>query len=93
MSATQPARFAVADIELARQLFGENNGHLKQIAQALKIDIHARGNQVTLEGDPLETKLAGILLEQLYDLLQKGYPLYPRDIDYAIRLLSGDDRI
>ncbi len=78
---------------MARQLFGEHNSNLQQIAKALKISIHARGNKVTLEGDPVETRLAGILLDQLYDLLQKSYPLYPSDIDYAIRLLSGDDRI
>jgi len=89
----QQVQFTLADVELARQLFGEHNSNLQQIAQALKISVHARGNKVTLEGDPLETKLAGTLLDQLYDLLQKGYPLYPSDIDYAIRLLSGDDRI
>ena len=91
--APQQTQFALADIDLARQLFGEHNSNLQQIAQALKISIHARGSKVVLEGDPIETRLAGILIDQLYDLLQKGYPLYPSDIDYAIRLLSGDDRI
>lgn len=92
-AAPQQTQFALADVDLARQLFGEHNSNLQQIAQALKISIHARGNKVMLEGDPIETRLAGILIDQLYDLLQKGYPLYPSDIDYAIRLLSGDDRI
>ncbi len=89
----QPAQLELADIDLARQLFGEHNSNLQQIAKTLKISIHARGCKVTLAGDPIETRLAGVLLDQLYDLLQKGYPLYPSDIDYAIRLLSGDDRI
>ena len=92
-TAPQQIQIAMADIDLARQLFGEHNRNLQQIAQALKINVHARGNTVTLEGDPLETKLAGNLLDQLYELAQKGYPLYPNDIDYAVRLLSGDDRI
>jgi len=92
-TAVQQAQFVLADIDLTRQLFGEHNSNLQQIAKALKISIHARGNKVTMEGDPLETRLAGILLAQLYDLLQEDYPLYPSDIDYAIRLLSGDDHI
>jgi len=85
-TAVQQAQFVLADIDLTRQLFGEHNSNLQQIAKALKISIHARGNKVTMEGDPLETRLAGILLAQLYDLLQEDYPLYPSDIDYAIRL-------
>jgi phosphate starvation-inducible PhoH-like protein len=92
-TAPQQVQIALADIDLARQLFGEHNSNLQQMARALKINIHARGSTVTLEGDPLETKLAGNLLDQLYELTQNGYPLYPNDIDYAVRLLSGDDRI
>jgi phosphate starvation-inducible PhoH-like protein len=79
--------------EAARQLFGEHNSNLEQIATALNIGIHARGSTVTLTGDPVETRLAVNLLEQLYGLLRKGYPIYPSDIGYAIRLLSGDDSI
>ena len=39
-----------------------------------------------------EAKLAQNLLTQLYDLLKNGYPVYSKDIDYAIRLMSADDR-
>jgi phosphate starvation-inducible PhoH-like protein len=35
-------------------------------------------------------ELAENLLSQLYHLLQDGYPVYQRDVDYAIRILSGD---
>ena len=27
---------------------------------------------------------------QLYDLIQRGYPVYPSDVDYAVRILSRD---
>jgi len=81
------------DIQLTRQLFGERNSHLQRISDALEIGVHARGNTVFLSGDPITVRLAEVVLNQLYGLIEAGYPLYPNDIDYAVRLLSGDDRI
>jgi phosphate starvation-inducible PhoH-like protein len=81
------------DIELTRQLFGEHNSNLKKIADAVDLSIHTRGNTVFIEGDPVASSLAQKILEQLYGLLEEQYPIYPNDVDYAIRLLSEDDRI
>ncbi len=78
---------------LARSLFGEQNQHLQQIANALDMQIHARGSTVSLHGDGIVTTLAEKLLKDLYGLIEEGYPLYPSDIDYAIRILSSDDHI
>jgi phosphate starvation-inducible PhoH-like protein len=86
-------KLTFTDNELAMQLFGEHNGHLQQIALALMLQIKARGNSVHLQGDPIAVHLAQNVLTQLYDLLKAGYPLYANDIDYAIRLLSADDRV
>ncbi len=80
------------NIELSRQLFGEHNRHLQRIADALEIRIHARGNTVSLEGDSIGSNLARNILNQLYDLLKSGYPVYPNDIDYAVRVICNDDR-
>ncbi|MDM8517462.1 PhoH family protein [Desulfobacterales bacterium HSG16] len=79
------------NLELSRQLFGEHNNHLQQIARSLKVDINARGNTVMIAGDQLASSLAEKILKQLYGLLKAKYPVYPPDIDYAIRLLSKDD--
>lgn len=79
------------NLELSKQLFGEHNNHLQQIARSLKVDINARGNTVMIAGDPLASSLAEKILKQLYGLLKAKYPVYPPDIDYAIRLLSKDD--
>ncbi len=87
------AKITFTDIELARQLFGEHNCHLQQIAKALNLNMTARSNSVHIKGDELDAKLAQNLLTQLYGLLKKRYPVYPKDIDYAIRLLRADDRV
>ncbi|MCP4749023.1 MAG: PhoH family protein [Desulfobacteraceae bacterium] len=88
---TQQTKLTFSDLELARQLFGEHNSNLKHIAQDLSLDIQARGNTVYLQGDPIILNLVQKLLTQLYGLLKERYPIYPNDIDYAIRLLSADD--
>ena len=55
---------------VARSLFGERNQHLRQIAHVLAIQIHARGNAVTIHGDTVTTQLAEKLLNELYALIE-----------------------
>jgi len=85
-------RFAADDQHLANLLFGQQNKNLKQIERTLGVRIGSKGLDLHIEGDRLQTSLALRLLEELYELLQAGYPLYPTDIDYAIRILSADSR-
>jgi phosphate starvation-inducible PhoH-like protein len=79
-------------MELARQLFGEHNRNLQQLAEALRVNINARGTQVSVQGDKIDAELTGNILNQLYGLLKAGYPVYENDIDYAVRVLSEDHR-
>jgi phosphate starvation-inducible PhoH-like protein len=87
------AKMVFDDNALATSLFGERNQHLQQIARRLDLQIHARGSTVSICGDAIATALAQNLLGQLYDLLEEGYPIYSSDIDYAVRILSNDDRV
>lgn len=80
------------EIELARQLFGERSSNLLRIAEATETTVNARGNTVFIQGDPINTRLAQNVLEQLYGLIKSGYPIHANDIDYAVRVLSGNDR-
>jgi phosphate starvation-inducible PhoH-like protein len=81
------------DNELARQLFGEHNGHLQRLAEIFDVRINTRGTAVFIEGERVLAELTENLLSQLYGLLQEGYPLHPNDIEYAARMLSGNDRL
>lgn len=81
------------DVNLSRQLFGEHNTNLRKIADALAITVNVRGNTVYLKGDSISTRLARNILTQLYGLIKTGFPVYPRDIDHAIKTLSADDRV
>ncbi|KIH75872.1 phosphate starvation protein PhoH [Geoalkalibacter ferrihydriticus DSM 17813] len=80
------------DQGLAALLFGQQNRNLKQLERVLRVRVGSRGSDLYIEGDPLRVDLARRLLQQLLELLQEGYPLYPADIDYAVRILSADSR-
>ena len=86
-------KITFTNLELSRQLFGEHDNHLLKISQAMDVQIKARGNTVHIQGDTIAVRLAQNLLTQLYGLLKERYPLFSKDIDYAIRLLSSDDRV
>ena len=81
-----------SDIHLAKQLFGEYNTHLQLIADAVGVSIHARGNTVSITGDSIPSNLAKNILKQLYGLLKDSFPIYPTDVEHAVRILSEDDR-
>lgn len=82
-----------SDISLARQLFGEHNKNLMRIADSLAITINARGNTAYISGDSISAGLAGNILKQLYGLIKEGLPIYPVDIDLAVKMLSSDDKV
>ena len=84
--------FAADDQHLANLLFGQQNKNLKQIERTLGVRIGSKGLELQVEGDPLQVNLTRRLLEELYGLLREGYPLYPTDIDYAVRILSAESR-
>jgi len=85
-------QLAFGDVSLARQLFGEHNTNLHRVADSVGVRIHARGNVVFIKGDAIAADLARNILNQLYSLLEKGYPVYLNDVEQAVRVLSQDDR-
>jgi phosphate starvation-inducible protein PhoH and related proteins len=86
-------KLTFTDIDLSRRLFGERNRNLKQIADATQVSIHTRGSTVFIQGDPIAAALTQNVLEQLYGLIESNYPVYPSDIDYAVRALSENHRV
>ncbi len=66
---------------------------LKRIAEATDVTISARGNTVSIKGDNISSDLAKNILSQLYGLIQKGYPVYAKDVEYATNVLSRDSNV
>ena len=80
------------DDNLIRDLYGAHDKNLKSIEKTLGVDIHARGPEIKLEGHQGDVELAERVLNQLYALLKKGYPIMGADIEQAIRILTKDSR-
>jgi phosphate starvation-inducible PhoH-like protein len=78
------------DPEVIRAMCGEHNAHLKLMEKKIGLAIHIRGNVLQIKGSDWEVELAGKILTELYGLVKANYPLYPNDVDYAIRILSSD---
>ncbi len=84
------SHFDVGDAVLAAQLFGQQNKHLKLIEKKLSIRLGSHGTNIHLTGEPAQVYIGYRLLEELSLLLREDMPIYPADIDYAIRILSAD---
>ena len=79
-----------ADAAVIQVLFGGGGEHLQQLSDSAGVTINTRGTTVMVEGDPLKAELVLSVLQELYDLVVAGYPLYAADIDYAWRIKSAD---
>jgi len=73
-----------------RSLLGNHDEHLRALERALDVRIVVGDGTLVVEGDTIDAALAARVLDQLYGLIEQGYPIYPSDVDYALRILSGD---
>ena len=86
-------KISFPDNNLLRNLLGEHDRNIKLIEKLEPVKLIVHGNLLTITGDPVASDLAQNLIIQLHSLLEKGYPIYPADIDYAHRILSSDRTI
>ncbi len=90
----QPQRTSIQvileDNRLLQLLAGEQNANLKIIERNLDVQVHLRGNQLTVAGAQADVEIGERLLNELADLIQDGYPLYESDILFAIQILSDN---
>ena len=83
-------RVDFGDPSLMTGLFGQHDEHLKIIEVGTGARLAVDGSGIDVRGDELQAELAARVLRQLYGLVEAGYPLYPSDVEYAVRILSGD---
>ena len=83
---------AFNDPRLFRELLGNQDEHLKIAQRALGVKFRVHGTEMEIQGDQPESELAREVMRQLYGLLERGYPVYGSDVDYAIRILSSNSK-
>ncbi len=80
------------DNDRALLLYGELDRNLAAVEKTAKVTVHARGNTLTVSGMDHAVDLAVAGLQQLYEIVGAGYPVYPRDVAYGLRILERSPR-
>ena len=80
------------DVDLAN-LFGPHDLHLRMIEGELRVRMTARGDEITLDGQPDAVLRAEHILNELADWTRDYYELKPEDITRALRSTEQDSRL
>jgi phosphate starvation-inducible PhoH-like protein len=71
-----------------QMLYGPGDENLRRVEKELGVELFVRGETVRIRGEETSVDLAYRLLEELYQILQKGFSIYPTDVDCAARMLK-----
>ncbi|MCK9262552.1 MAG: PhoH family protein [Desulfomonilia bacterium] len=82
-----------SDPYILRQLAGDSCSHLKIIEESIGVKCSLKGNTIELSGEDYDVELAEHTLKDLYKLIKGGFPLYPDDVWYAVRMLAKDRNV
>ena len=77
------------DNQLASALYGDLNRNLQIIENSSQVKISTRGANLIIKGMGHDVDLAAELLNQLYELIGKGYPVYSSDFAFGLRILES----
>ena len=81
------------DPYVLRQLAGDSCSNLKIVEESIGVKCSLKGNTIELTGEDFDVELAEHALKDLYKLIKGGFPLYPDDVWYAIRMLAKDRNV
>ncbi len=71
-------------------LLGSRDELLRVIETSVDSDIHVRGNEITITGQPGDNAIAVRLFEELIELLGVGQHLTPDAVSHALGILTAD---
>jgi phosphate starvation-inducible PhoH-like protein len=71
-------------------LLGSRDELLRVIERSLDSDIHVRGNEITITGEPDHNAVAVRLFEELLELVKAGQNLTPDAVSQALGILIAD---
>ena len=73
-------------------LLGQRDELLRVVREAFTVDIHVRGNEITIRGEDAEAERVGRLFEELVALLETGHVLDSEGVGRSIEMLKRDQR-
>ena len=75
--------------DLVVGLLGSSDENLRALERILSADIHARGNAITLSGDPADVALAERAISELIEVVASGQALKPDAVRRSVAMLTG----
>jgi phosphate starvation-inducible PhoH-like protein len=72
-------------------LLGAGDENLRALERVLAADIHARGNALTLTGEPADVALAERVISELIAIAASGQPLTPEVVRHSVAMLIGTE--
>jgi phosphate starvation-inducible protein PhoH and related proteins len=88
LDSTAQSRFVVPD-EAVLALLGSRDENLRVAEELLDADIHVRGNEVTLSGEPGDVAFAERVFAELVTLAGRGQQLGPDAVRRTVAMLSA----
>jgi len=73
-------------------LLGPGDEHLVLIEKAFNADVHVRGNEITLRGEPAEVALAERLVDELVTLIRTGQGLTAETVERVAAMLRAETK-
>src|SRR3954451_22880032 len=83
-------RISVSDPKIMVNLLGAKDEILRLIERTLSSDVHVRGNEITITGDPAENATAERLFSELIELIEKGETLTVDSVRRTAEMLEDD---
>jgi phosphate starvation-inducible protein PhoH and related proteins len=77
--------------DLVVGLLGSADENLRALERVLAADIHARGNALTLSGEPADVALADRVISELIAIVASGQPLTPEVVRHSVSMLTGTE--
>ena len=77
--------------DLVVGLLGSADENLRALEALLAADIHARGNAITLSGEPADVALAERAISELIAIVASGQPLTPEVVRHSVAMLTGTE--
>ena len=71
-------------------LLGPGDEHLAVLERAFSADVHVRGNQITLTGEPAEIALAERLLDELVTIIRTGQGVTGETVERVLAMLRAE---
>ena len=73
-------------------LLGQRDELLRLVEGSFPVEIHVRGNEITIRGGEVEADRVGRLFEEMVALLEAGHVLDSEGVGRSIQMLKADQR-